>query len=211
MLIQVITGQETFEAKLGYGGTVKVMAFARTAIHKEDGAIGVLARDRHGGVQQVGSDEWINACPANKHHGQWITSRYQIPAGAFVRLMISRKEYGDMIQKSKHVVLYLRDDAAQRRLRINFTGHPEAALPCGYIEGVFDILTPQELDQFGYTIPDHFRKSYEIDDYSELFDDEILAAARQPLIIPTVESVTTTKGREVRIARPVSRRKLNLS
>lgn len=210
MLIELITGSETFEIRSGLGGTVKIMAFYRRTPNAEEMAIQSAAKDRHSGVIQSGSDQWINASASNRNHGQWVTSRYQVPEMSYVKLMISRRETGDFIMHNKQVYLQCRQNAACRRLRIEFTVHPDATMQAGYVEGRFDILTLAQLKSLNFNIPGQFENNFKIDNLDDVFTQSILENELTPFIIPSVDIVQTDQGRQVRIARPTSRRKLNL-
>lgn len=189
---------------------MSVLLFYRRKGWKDDMAINMAVRDSHSGIRNIGNDTLVNASQYNRNHGVWVTSRYQIEPENFFKVSINKKLSGDFMRKTFQVVLYVREHAALRRIRIPFTGDAMATMACGYVEGNFDILTFKQLGPMGYTFKDIFERQFNFERTPELFDVSVIEPETKRLIIPSLEKVTTRSGRDITVPRIKSLRKINL-
>jgi hypothetical protein len=211
MLIEVISGHETFDAHVAgsiHAGTVKVLPFYRKSGGAPEFAIATAVKDRFQEVQQSGQSQFFNASQENRNHGMWVTSRYVVPEFSFIKLLISRKEHGSFVPRVHQVVLRMRGEAALVRMRIPFTGNPQATQAAGYVEGRFDIITPEQFEALNFTTMPGTDRQYSFEE--AMYEISILENESSRLTIPKFETVATFKGREIKVNRTPSTRKIVL-
>jgi len=208
MLIQLIQGHETFAAS-----TIRVLAFYRRSVAAKEQAILDASNDMLSGLATVGSPEYFSASTRNTNNGSWTVQRLSVVESSLIKLFIAKKEPGYFIQRTKQVYLLMREQAALRRLRIPFTGNPSASLSCGYFEGHFDILTLEDAITMGIDIPDNFAHQFDFEDEDEresYYEVSVVEPETRPLVVPTISTVQTRSGQEVRVARNVAPRLIKI-
>lgn len=210
MLLSIITGHETF----GHLGNVKILAFWAADINSDAVPLHEAASDRQTRVLKIGTHEYIVASARNTNHGAWFITRYDVPDNTYLKVLISRHNAGRFVPVTKQFIVRPREGAALHRLRVPFTGSPDASMSCGYIEGRFDLLTFEQLVTQGFNIPRGFGHQFVFDDdeneRDEFFTDEIVEPEGRPLVLPSVQTVKTDSGRERKILRTKSSRRVKL-
>lgn len=198
MLIETISGHETFAG--GYETRI-ILFYRNTATEPEKPLAEALKYG--GGVSQIGSVQNILACEANRNHGQWTIGRYAVRERSFIEVVISKKLPGSFIRHTKRLMLHNREQAALRRITLPFSGHQNAALESGHVEGKFDILTLPQMLEIGLPIEavaDQYDFSDE--DMTDFYIDRIIEPEKTGFATIKQETVTTETGKSVRIAKP---------
>jgi hypothetical protein len=212
MIIGVISGSETFSISTSGiigAGTVKVsQSFMRDFTSMPE-PLQLAYRNPDNAVSEIGRSEQIPASQANRNHGVWVTSRFNVPAGSFIVLTIMKKLGTAVVYDTAAFLLSLREGAALRRLRIPFTNNPTATFPFGLIEGNFDIVPVTEFDNLSIRLPELIldKMGYPAEEY---FDEIVVEREARPRPAITTETITTESGATVKITKAPSRRVINL-
>lgn len=205
MIFQTFVGEESFE---GTGSINVSMAYRMTAAGPHDLPLDRAATDARSGVTLVGQPQTIMASARNRHHGYWKLLRLTVPELSFVKIIIRRMINAQPWQTGA-LVLYQRPHAALTRIRVPFTGHQDAQQACGYIEGRFDMLDEDQINDLKYAMTTYNRGQL-ITDYADWFTYSILEEESRRLIKPSTQTITTRSGEEAIVVKRNSLRKLNL-
>jgi len=200
MIIETISGHETFAG----GYETRVLLFHRSHASAESIPLFTAIKNPASHVQQIGSNNYILACEANKNHGNWNIVRYAVAERCFIIVAISKRLPGDFIKHTKQLLLHCRDSAALQRIQLQFSGHPEATLNNGHIEGRFDILPIEKFEELGIEFPDHLLKNFDFgdEDPDDFYRVQVIEDEVEPLFVNKQETLVTEKGNTVRVSRP---------
>lgn len=187
-----VSGSETFRST----GSISVMMFYRRDGKSREMPMHIAVKDRQSGAVALGQSDFLQASTLNSNLGQWIISRHLLPEGSCVKLTIKRKFSGDWTYKNLHVLVRMRKQAALRRVRVPFTGHADANLACGYYEGNFDIIKPEDFDSLGIEVPPEFLRFFSTDeDEATFYEEELIERETAPLKAPKLKTVQTASGK----------------
>lgn len=205
MIIQTVSGHETFP-----GSDMRVGLFHRANPQDEGTPLHDAAKKYGGGVSSIGTPNFVQASESNRNHGIWAMGRYAVAEKSFLCVLISKKLPGNFIKYNKQLMLYNRPGAALRRVIIPFSKHPMAVVDQGIIEGNFDIMTIDQMVEFGFDFTEAVWRQFMFEDEqaSEFYTMDIIEAEREPIVADHREAVVTEKGNTVRIATP--RRRVNV-
>lgn len=200
MLIETISGHETFRG----GYETRILLFHKTTARAEYVPLHQAAKTPACNVQQIGGTNYMLACEANKNHGAWMMVRYAVAEKCFIIVQIGKKLPGDFIKHTKQVLLYCRAGAALQRIRLQFSGHEDATLQHGHIEGRFDIVEWERFEELGIEIPVNILRQYDFsdEDQNDFYTVQVIEPEIEPLFINKQEIVITEKGKTVRVSRP---------
>lgn len=143
MLLSLTLGNETYRRP---DVSCSIQAGVRLTPDDYGDAIGIVARDPASGVRLVRSTQ-IQASNVNPAHGAWTDLQYEVPAGCFVDINVTKTVIGDWL----HVImLRMRETAPLVRLGLRLTGHERSARTWAYVEGRFDIMRhPEDYEEIG--------------------------------------------------------------
>jgi hypothetical protein len=203
MLLQLFTGHETFP-----GASCRVTAFYRKVPNAEPEPVFMAARDAHSGCRQINAQSQ-DAGEGNRNFGSWIEGRYEVPPGSCIALWVQRRTQGAAFGfRSARAMLYMREHAALRRLRIALTGHANAVRSAGYVEGRFDIIPPVDFPDWAIDVEDP--EQYMQPEWDEMISVSIAEEEISPLEVPKVTTTTTVTGKEVVFHRRRKKRNIRL-
>ena len=200
MILEAFFGHETFP-----GSDIRVSLYYRHTVAEKE----VPLREIPAKAQVVGRVDQIFACAANRNHGIWYTGRYAISPHSFVKVTIHKKLPGNFVKHIKQVVLYMREEAALRRIRIPFTGDVNATMEGGNVEGRFDIIPVEKFEELKYSVLPGSEYQYGFDEdepEDEFFSTQILDREISSLYLPKRTEIQTERGTVRVVARGPRRR-----
>ena len=199
MILEAFFGHETFPSE-----DIRVSLYYRHTVRDKE----IPLRDIPGKVQIVGRIDQIFACAANRNHGIWYTGRYAVSPHSFVKVTIHKKLPGNFIKHMKQIVLYMREDAALRRIRVPFTGDMDATMEGGNVEGRFDIIPYEKFEEMKYDVLPGTEYQYMFHDEpeEEFFSMQVLDREISSLYLPKRTEIQTEKGTVRVVARGPRRR-----
>jgi len=193
MLFKAFSGEETFP-----GATCKVRLFYRRTAKAQELPVHIAQRDSGGGLRNI-STEFLNACEGTDLRGKWINATFDIPDGAYMQMWMQRRGGGGFGFTTAKLLMRTREDAALRRVRVALTGHERAVCTAGYIEGRFDVITPEMFEAFGVAT-DQWSEHYDPVYAEGMYSIEVLEREVSELSVPSTRQVTTASGAVVSLA-----------
>jgi hypothetical protein len=208
MLIEAVFGFESFNNPKCQ---CKIMAFWKASASAEEQPLFDIGRDARSSAKMVSSDT-VMAAEGDRRYGYWTISRYDLPEGGYLKLVINKRMGTSIFEDQAHVMLRLRADAALRRLNIPFTGHNMATLREGNVEGRFDIITNDMFEDLGIAVLPLYFPKHDRAHMDEVLTELVLEQERSRFRPPPRPTEIVTEAGEVRkVIRTAGKiRKINL-
>lgn len=201
MLIQTMTGQETFP-----DGSAKCHMFVcptrETPLLTEEKNIGILAKGNRD-YRKVRSQQQQ---AGHINQNIWWNNTFEVPEGALLKLFGKRHARGES-DVSKSILLLARADAALIRVSMRSSSPRLSAVPVISTEGRFDVVTPRQAVEMGYPLNESFFRSFL--NTEQLFTVTVLEEQRRAVPQVRVETVRV-EDKEVKVKTAARRRAVTL-
>lgn len=212
--IETVTGNSNLQE-----GSAQCRAFVvlpRDAISnrfkQEEKHLGQAVKDAamHSIITNVGRAVPMSAVTdlSKEQSGTVCRACYQVSEGTIIKVMFQKRgEWGKGV-RTANIYLRVREEAAHRRFVMRLNNNPSATERDAFIEGRFDVLTPDEAAGYGVTTKDAFKKLFEPAKQRAAGVNEVVldeAVSRKP----THEVVAEIEGTEGKggVRRKVTRRR----
>lgn len=190
MLFEAIFGHESFQNPKCQ---VKILAFFKeTATADEMPLFEVGKRPRS--VGSLISSDTVMATEGDRRYGYWTTSRFELPEGSYVKLVINKRLGSSIFEDRAHIMLRIRADAALRRLVIPLTEHQMATLRSGNVEGRFDIVPNSQFEDLGIEVHPNYFDLHDRENMEGVLEETVLEQERSGFRPPPKAVEIVTEG-----------------
>lgn len=134
--------------------------------------------------------------------GKWWQSRYAVEDGAVIKIHGQRVSWG--VVKKANLYIRIREGAAVTQLTIDLPSNQYSRFQTATVKGNFDLLTLDEVDELGISIPSAFVKLSNPSAITGVFATSILVPASQtkPKPVPKPIAMKLQKPKPAFVAEP---------
>jgi len=138
--------------------------------------------------------------------GKMTAAAYDVCEGEILKLISSVRSGPMAVHQCATMFLRVRANAAVQRVDMPLLNDPSCRFTGGFIQGPFDVLTPEQVDALEVKVPEAFRRLMMPGPMTErLFRVTVLQEAKAEVV-----AVTMRDGKQVQVETAVRRRKLRL-
>jgi len=166
----------------------------------------VAANDPKTGIEKLRYD-YTMAHSANRNHGGWHDTAYQVTKPCYVRLWLRKRtsaRAGSFGYEQAIVMLRIREDAPVNRIRFSLLN--EGNLTAGYTEGTFDIIYYEDYEDAGIPINTSWAEDGDPDYWDGLLTIEQLRKAVSSFRPRKHKELQTESGKTIKVFRRKGRR-----